>query len=532
VRAPRLQAAIVIATATGLPLLDRLTRVLTRDPLVEEVDLDGVRATVCRPPGRGPWPAVVVLNGATPLGNRHRAVLRLAGGLARAGYLVVLPELPGLEAGEIDAGTAEATPVVTAAVAARLGARDGRVALLGVSTGAGLALLAAADERLRGRVSVVVAVAPFADLRLVVRLATTGVYVRDGELRPYRTVPLLGRVVARSLAAALPRGSDRELLLGWLPRSGEQRDPLGPLPSALLARLGPEGRAVAALLANRDPGRFDQLFEALPTSVLELVELLSPGKRELEIDTEVELVTSPDDGYFPLGEAEQLAAALPGSRLTVTSALEHVVLRPTLNGARDLLRLGGATVRALRAASAANERASQAAEPLRFLLVGAGGFGVNALAFALLYGSGAAYVAASIAAYLVSNALMYLGNRYFTFRLGHEGLLSGYARYAVVGLFVATLSVAMLAGLVEGGGIDPRLAQALSLLGLTPIAFLVNKRWTFGSTVPSSAHRCELPEPAPPRPGVYFVGFRESVRGQLSRRIARRDRLPATLETG
>lgn len=478
-RAPRLQAAIVIATATGLPLLDRLTRALTREPRFEEIELDGVRATVCRPPGRGPWPAAVVLNGATPLGNRHRAVLRLADGLARAGYLAVLPELPGLEAGEVDARTAEATAAATAAVAARLDAREGRVALLGVSTGAGLALLTAADGRLRGRVSTVVAVAPFADLRRVVRLATTGAYERDGELRAYQTVPLLGRVVARSLAAALPSGRDRDLLLGWLPASGDSRDPLEPVPAELLARLGADGRAVADLLANRDPGRFDELFEALPLSVLDLVALLSPGRRELEIDAEVELVTSPDDGYFPLGEAEQLAAALPGSRLTVTSALEHVVLRPTLQGGRDLLRLGGATLRALRAASAPHEPRSRAGEPLRFLLVGTGGFGVNVLAFALLFGAGAAYAAASIAAYLFSNALMYLGNRYFTFRLGHDGLFAGYARYVLVGLLVVALNVAVLAALVEGGGVDPRFGQALALLALTPVAFAANKRWTF-----------------------------------------------------
>ena len=47
-------------------------------------------------------------------------------------------------------------------------------------------------------------------------------------------------------------------------------------------------------------------------------------------------------------------------------------------------------------------------QPIRFVLVGAAGYGVNLAAFAVLYGLGTAYVAASVAAYLVSNALMYL----------------------------------------------------------------------------------------------------------------------------
>jgi putative flippase GtrA len=394
----------------------------------------------------------------------------------------VLPELPGLEHGEIDARTAEATVVVAEAAACRADVRGTRVALLGVSTGAGLALLAAADVRLHGRVSVVAAVAPYADLRLVLRLATTGVYERDGALAPYRTVPLLTRVVARSLAAALPPGEDRDLLLEWLPATGEERDALAPLPAALHACLGGEGRAVADLLGNRDPHRFDDLYDRLPPTVHALVALLSPGKRMLAIDAPIELVTAPDDGYFPLGEAEQLAAALPTSRLTVTSALEHVRLRTSVRGARDVLRLGGAAIRLLRAAADDDRPQSprrDVGQPIRFLTVGAGGYGVNLLAFSALFAAGVDYVVSAVAAYFLSNALMYLGNRYFTFRLGHEGFVEGYARYVVVGLLVAALNVVLLAALVEGAGLDPRLGQAVSLAALTPVAFVANKRWTF-----------------------------------------------------
>ena len=63
----------------------------------------------------------------------------------------------------------------------------------------------------------------------------------------------------------------------------------------------------------------------------------------------------------------------------------------------------------------------RAAQPARFLVVGAGGYGVNLLTFAALVAAGVRYVLASGVSYLVSNALMYLGNRYFTFRLGNEG---------------------------------------------------------------------------------------------------------------
>ena len=122
---------------------------------------------------------------------------------------------------------------------------------------------------------------------------------------------------------------------------------------------------------------------------------------------------------------------------------------------------------------------NKAAQPAKFVAVGAAGYAVNLLAFSALYGAGAEYVAASIVAYLIANALMYVGNRYFTFRLGHEGFLSAYARYMAVGLVVAGITVSLLTAFVEGAGIDARIGQAIALLLVTPIAFVLFKRWTF-----------------------------------------------------
>ena len=121
----------------------------------------------------------------------------------------------------------------------------------------------------------------------------------------------------------------------------------------------------------------------------------------------------------------------------------------------------------------------RAARPARFLVVGAGGYVVNVAAFALLVGAGMKYVPASAVSYLVSNALMYLGNRYFTFRLGHGGFWAAYLRYICVGLVVIAMNAAVLALLVEGLGLDETLAQALSLLVVTPPAYVLFKRWTF-----------------------------------------------------
>jgi putative flippase GtrA len=120
-------------------------------------------------------------------------------------------------------------------------------------------------------------------------------------------------------------------------------------------------------------------------------------------------------------------------------------------------------------------------QPFKFVLVGAGGYVVNLLAFAALFEGGLRYVLASVTAYFISNVLMYFGNRYFTFLLGHAGFWSAYLRYLIVGLVVAGLTAGVLVFLVDAMGLHPTLGQALALLIVTPFAFVLFKRWTFRS---------------------------------------------------
>jgi putative flippase GtrA len=119
------------------------------------------------------------------------------------------------------------------------------------------------------------------------------------------------------------------------------------------------------------------------------------------------------------------------------------------------------------------------AQPLRFLVVGAAGYVVNLGVFEALHRAGTPYILAAVLSYLIANALMYVGNRYFTFRLGHEGFWAGYVRYMAVGLLVVMLNALVLFALVEGTGIDPTIGNGLALLVVFPVAFVLFKRWTF-----------------------------------------------------
>jgi pimeloyl-ACP methyl ester carboxylesterase len=346
------EAVVVLAATIRAPVLSWTVERLTAPPLMREAVVAGAPTTIARPAGGGPSPALVVVNGATPLGRKHPDLQRLVRGLARAGYVVYLPDLPGLRVGAISEETITATVEVARLAVASPEASGSRVGLVGVSVGTSIALLAAQRDVLAGRVSVVAGTAPFADLTTLVRLGTTSHYLDEGRLVSYQVDPFLGVAVARSVAAALPPGRERAslaLLAGNLDE--DDPDPLAPLRAVPASDLGPETRAIVRLLANRDPQRFDELFAALPETVRAAVERLSPLTQAQRLTMPLELATSPTDKYAPLSESEALARVAPRARVTVTSVLEHAEPKPSLDILGDVLRFEAWAARALAAAS-------------------------------------------------------------------------------------------------------------------------------------------------------------------------------------
>jgi pimeloyl-ACP methyl ester carboxylesterase len=341
----QLRAVAVLSTTEKTPVLAWTVRAVTSEPRIEETFVGGAPSTVVRPGrGDGPWPAVVFVNGATRAGRHHEKVQRLARGLARGGFLVVVPDLPGLSLGEITPQTADATVRAALATADRTDVRDRQIALYGVSVGATLALLAAERPALRGRVTVVGGEAPWVDLERVIRLATTGFY--NGER--YETDPYVRLAIARSLAAGLAPSGGRSRLVGTLESVDD--DNATPLARLKAARYRGDVAALVRLLLNREPRRFATLYARLSARERAHVVALSPLVKASRLQMRVELATAPHDKYFPPAESRALARAAPNVRVTVTSTLDHAVPNFSFGDLADLARFDAFVVRFLRSA--------------------------------------------------------------------------------------------------------------------------------------------------------------------------------------
>jgi pimeloyl-ACP methyl ester carboxylesterase len=291
------RAILVVAILLDLPLLARLARISTRAPREHELDVPDAPASVFVP-GRGRvHPALLLMNGATPQGRRHPMIRRLAGGLARAGFRVVVPDVYGVDRGEMSDRAVAATLAV---------AREtpGPLAFVGISVGTTLALLAAEDPSLVHRVSVIAGTTGYVDLPDLIRIATT---------ERFESAPFLFTCVDCSVRAC---GA---------------------------------GGAVDALLANRDPSRFTQLYGRLPNEVVSAIEQLSPVHGAERLRAAVYLLADPRDKYFPL----EHVVRLPQAHVTTTTLLRHADVGFSLRDLRELVRLGAFVVAYLRAARAA-----------------------------------------------------------------------------------------------------------------------------------------------------------------------------------
>ncbi|HWI08920.1 MAG TPA: GtrA family protein [Solirubrobacteraceae bacterium] len=117
---------------------------------------------------------------------------------------------------------------------------------------------------------------------------------------------------------------------------------------------------------------------------------------------------------------------------------------------------------------------------VRFGVVGASGYVVNLVVFALLvHAAGIDYKLAAAGAFVVALTNNFIWNRLWTFRAseGHAGFQA--ARFCVVSLVAFGVNLVVLYALVEAIGVSEVPAQALAIAAATPLNFIGNKLWSF-----------------------------------------------------
>ncbi|HKW91527.1 MAG TPA: prolyl oligopeptidase family serine peptidase [Methylomirabilota bacterium] len=258
-------------------------------------------------------PALVLVHGLSPQGKDDPRLREAAALLARAGWVVAVPTVEGLTVLRL---RPEGSGAVSGTVRALRRAGYDRVAVLGISLGAGPALLAASEPETAGQLSAVLALGGYGSAVELLRYTLTGAYAYAG---------ISGRHPVMEPAIAQFARANADLV----------------------------DEAGRRLLDNRDPAAVDGLVQALPQSTRDLLDALSPVRTIGGLRAPLFLIHGRQDPAVPFTESLRLADAARAAgrpvRVAIVGALAHV--EPSWrSGVGDLLRLW-ATFYAFRRAS-------------------------------------------------------------------------------------------------------------------------------------------------------------------------------------
>jgi dienelactone hydrolase len=265
-----------------------------------------IRADLYRCLRHGRQVPLLLVHGVNPAGKDDDQLVLLAKDLARAGFLVLVPDFEGMKTLRIRISDAEDVLQCFLYLSRdeHAGPRGG---MLGISYGAGPMLLAAADPRIRDKVSVVTTFGAYYDLRTVLSIELTGTSVYGGLTGYMRSEDPLRWMVAYRNLDLLSSSDDRAKLKKII----ELRNTYDIAAAKSLARsLGPEGRAIYAFLANTRQERFSPLYESLPLPVREYVYRISPSRAIRYITASFIVIHGIDDQFVPYTESVRLAEAV------------------------------------------------------------------------------------------------------------------------------------------------------------------------------------------------------------------------------
>lgn len=287
---------------------------------------DGTRqldADLYRPGNAERHPALILSLGVHPVARDDPALVRFARGLARDGFVVLIPDSPDLRSDRILPSERDA---FVAAVLYARGLSDvdpARIGLVGFSAGASLLVLAAADVRVRDDIRMVNFFGGYYDATELLReIAARRIRLDDGTVVPWDPAPLARQIFAAVLLGSVDDPSDRATATRALVDGVA-------LSEAEVASLGARARLVYDLFTADDPRTVDPLMARLPDDVRERLREISPSTVVGDLRAKMFVMHDVDDPFVPYVESRRFVAALPQTQRVYTEFSIFAHVQPT-----------------------------------------------------------------------------------------------------------------------------------------------------------------------------------------------------------
>ena len=305
------------------PLLRWESRPITTQEVMLTTGHGSVEARLYLPAGVSRAPGLVVVHGIHHLGMDEPRLVSFARAAAASGLAVLTPQISALADYHVDAASMATIGESAAWLEQRQSA--GPPAVIGVSFGGGLALLAACDPHYAPHMRILLLMGAYDDLGRVSRfLATSEAELPDGRKIPYPAHDYGAAVFVYSHLDQFFSPQDNraahEGLREWLWEKPQDAQPW-------LAQLSPSGRSVLELLMARQIAQLrPQLLDAIQADLPQLA-ALSPEGRLGNLRVPVYILHGATDDIIPSTESLWLERDVPRQYLRgalITKAFAHV----------------------------------------------------------------------------------------------------------------------------------------------------------------------------------------------------------------
>jgi len=256
-------------------------------------------------PGRdGRHGAVVLLLGARPVDRDEPPLVRFAEGMSRAGLIVMVPISSGLAAGRIQEHEVDALVEEVEILRHRSDVDADRIGIIGFSVGGSVAIQAAADSRLDGKLVFVNAFGSYFDTTDFARAISTRSLGYAGVDQAWEPDPLVLQVMARQMADTLPDPNDRAVLERlYIEGDANAR--------ADVPSMTPAGRAALGLLDGLPPAETEAALAQMPPETMARLRAISPSRVIDRLRTRLFLMHDYGDHVVPYTESRRMAEATP-----------------------------------------------------------------------------------------------------------------------------------------------------------------------------------------------------------------------------
>jgi hypothetical protein len=308
---PRYEALLVLgdlAAGAAQSRLERVTPVPRRSSVAYEHA--GRRRTghLYVPGAAAARATMVLVPGVVPEGIDDARFVAFATTLARAGFIVLTPDMPGYRKLALNSSDVRVVADAFAWLASRPDLGHAAAAGIGaLSYAVSPAVLAALEPDIAQRVRFVLAIGGCYDLHACVQFFTTGAAHRL-ENRREADASEYGKLVFARSSLAHVGAADRAILEVMI--EARLRGRAAKLPM-LAERLSPAARSVYELLVNTDAQRTASLLRALPASLQAELAALDLAQRDLSaLRAQLLLVHGRNDPLVPYEQSERLAGAV------------------------------------------------------------------------------------------------------------------------------------------------------------------------------------------------------------------------------